>query len=709
MSTTEESDRFIMAAPSPDSPTILPHRVGALNSALNSRFADSVWPLSPLSQNPSAKKLAITWSLCKSESLRGELKRIAWSMLNGELRPTFVAGRSIRARATMTIVSESVRAWFGLAEWLQEQGITTLAACTGEVLDTYAQHLRIENISRKAGLRVLTALTRLWAFDELCNPPIGVGRPPWEAAKDADDYVPAKSGSSGENSTEPIATQTMGPLLLWAMRIIDDYSDDILAARDEHRQMVASYKTRPPTTAGLAALEAFLDPLVTSGRPIPAINHLGKQRVARTYLSSLTGASANQVQRYAETHLLDIISDCPGPCPLLTPIIGTISGRPWREAIDFNEVHDLVRHLGTAAFIVCAYLTGMRPGEILGLRTGCCPDPHVRDDGTIGHHLIRGLVYKTAIDEHGNHDPAGVERQIPWVAITPVVSAIRVLERIVGEGELLFDYQTHDVRAGRSRTGSIRAPGLRNRIEDFIAWANNEAMRFDQTEELIPDDPHGKVSAGRFRRSLAWHIARRPNGLVALAIQYGHLRTAVSGNYASRARGGIHELINLETARAVADTVADLNADLDGGGGLSGPAARRAIKAATTAPRFAGTVITSTSARRLLANEDAMLYDNPHSLLLCHYKRAQALCHRENAHDTPRLDHCVPGCGNTARTDAHAAKLRERAKHLDQQADHTPGPLADRLRTNAARLRGYADTHDSTRIIPKKDSDGTGN
>ena len=34
-----------------------------------------------------------------------------------------------------------------------------------------------------------------------------------------------------------------------------------------------------------------------------------------------------------------------------------------------------MRHLGTAAFIVCAYLTGMRPQEILGLRTGCCPDP----------------------------------------------------------------------------------------------------------------------------------------------------------------------------------------------------------------------------------------------------------------------------------------------------------------------------------------------
>jgi hypothetical protein len=44
-------------------------------------------------------------------------------------------------------------------------------------------------------------------------------------------------------------------------------------------------------------------------------------------------------------------------------------------------------------------------------------------------------------------------------------------------------------------------------------------------------------------------------------------------------------------------------------------AAHRAIKAAATAPTFAGTVTTATTARRLLANEDAMLYDNPHALL----------------------------------------------------------------------------------------------
>jgi hypothetical protein len=93
---------------------------------------------------------------------------------------------------------------------------------------------------------------------------------------------------------------------------------------------------------------------------------------------------------------------------------------------------------------------------------------------------------------------------------------------------------------------------------------------------------------------------------------------------------------DLETARAVADTVAGLHDSLEAGSGIiSGSAARRAIRAAAAAPRFAGTPITLASARKLLKNEDAMIYDNPHALVLCHYKRDKALCHRDGVRDTP--------------------------------------------------------------------------
>ncbi|MFF7976829.1 hypothetical protein [Streptomyces sp. NPDC007905] len=190
-----------------------------------------------------------------------------------------------------------------------------------------------------------------------------------------------------------------------------------------------------------------------------------------------------------------------------------------------------------------------------------------------------------------------------------------------------------------------------------------------------------------------------------MAIQYGHLRTAlVSEGYAARSRDGVHELIDIETVRAVADTIADLSEDLEAGGGLSGPAARRAIKAAARAPRFEGTVINATTARRLLANDDALIYDNPQALLLCHYKREHALCHRTGVRDSPRLDHCMPGCGNVVRTDHHATSLRSRADTLDKQATQVPQPIGERLRDHADRLRRIADTHDRTRITLKDPS-----
>ncbi|WP_199923047.1 hypothetical protein [Streptomyces sp. NRRL B-24484] len=290
-----------------------------------------------------------------------------------------------------------------------------------------------------------------------------------------------------------------------------------------------------------------------------------------------------------------------------------------------------MRHLGTACFIVIAYLTGMRPGEVLGLRTGCCPDPPPEPDGTPGRHLVRGREFKTARDEDGNHLSRGTERALPWVAIAPVVNAIRVLERMVPDGHLLFDSRTHHFTSPRPATGSLTASSMVRRIEDFITWANAEAARHGLAREAIPPDPHGRVAGARFRRTLAWHIARRPGGLVALAIQYGHLRTAISAGHASRSRDGIHTLLDIETVRAVGDTATNLHQHLEYGGGISGPAARRAIQVAARAPEFAGTAITATTARRDLANDDLMIYDNPNTLLMCVYKRDQALCHR----DTP--------------------------------------------------------------------------
>ncbi|MCX4400026.1 hypothetical protein OG887_44040 (plasmid) [Streptomyces sp. NBC_00053] len=170
------------------------------------------------------------------------------------------------------------------------------------------------------------------------------------------------------------------------------------------------------------------------------------------------------------------------------------------------------------------------------------------------------------------------------MAIAPVVTAIRVLELIAPDG-LLFDTAAHAIPRGREATGrTIGFEAMRHRIEDFTAFASELALRLGRPHETVPADPHGAIGTARFRRTLAWHIARRPGGLVALAVQYGHLRTTVSAGYAARGRDGIHELLDIETARATADTLTTLHDDFATDTGISGPAAHRAIHAAAQAP-----------------------------------------------------------------------------------------------------------------------------
>jgi hypothetical protein len=69
--------------------------------------------------------------------------------------------------------------------------------------------------------------------------------------------------------------------------------------------------------------------------------------------------------------------------------------------------------------------------------------------------------------------------------------------------------------------------------------------------------------------------------------------------------------------------------------------------------------------------------------------------------DTSEADTSV---ADTIRTDSHATQLRARADVLDKRAAHAPQPIGDRLRANADKLRGYADTHDRTRLTLTKDA-----
>ncbi|MFJ6011482.1 integrase [Streptomyces sp. NPDC092952] len=685
--------------PGPDTPVIAADLI-VNPEAPNARYSDMIWPLSPLNANPSASRNALHLDAFP-EPLREEFTYLVWSMINRALPDDFLVGRvpTWRTRQSPGKLYATVQRWRALAEWLVKRDITTLAQCTTEDVRAFAlDNLRTPKSREYAG-SFLTSISRLWAFDFYGAQPLGIGEPPWHW-EGIDDFLPAAT-ARGENATEPITAATMGPLLIWALRVVDDFAEDIMSAWEKAAEMTARAEATVTNKLGLARIKDYVDARRDRGEPIPSWVQSHGPTECIPYISALTGASMGQVDRvlrrgyrseYARANL--------GPSSLKLKIKGRIDGTPWTKAIDFGDVDSLMRHLGTACFIVLAYLTGMRPGEVLSLHSGSCPEPDS------GPHLIYGNVYKTARDEDGNYLSKGTLREMPWVAIAPAVSAIRVLEQIVPEGNLLFDAHAHDFRLRRKFTGSITYATMSERIEAFATWASDQATRLKRPQETVPADPHGAIGTERFRRTLAWHIARRPGGLVALAIQYGHMRTVVSVGYASRSRDGIHDLLDIETARATVDTLATLNADLSEGVGISGPAARRAINAAAHAPEFIGTVISVRTAQDILDNSQLSVYDNPGSYLMCVYNRDKALCHRlEGQQEAPSLERCQPSCANITRTDHHAEQLIALAEQLEKQAlsELVPVPLADRFRRRASHLRSFADEHYRNRVTVQED------
>lgn len=329
-------DPYLLPLPAPDSPVVLPHLADPMHAHFNGRYADLVWPLAALTGNPSATKVSIHWESWPA-TFRDEMRLAAWSLVNGQLRPTFTQVRAtrLRGRISLNTINGTTLRWKLLAAWLEDRGIRSLAGCTSSVLHEYGLYLRDSGYGRVYVVQALGALTRLWALDQLSVRPSGVGRPPWDEFG-VDDYLPAATPSGGgENATEPIAEQTMGPLLIWAMRVVEDLSGDILAAWAERQRLLNAACTTTATPAGRAALEAYLRPLIDSDAPLPAFVHCGRPAIARQYISGITGASCRQVE--GATHgMLSAASKRPGPCPLYIPVNGRIAGKPWRAAIDFD-------------------------------------------------------------------------------------------------------------------------------------------------------------------------------------------------------------------------------------------------------------------------------------------------------------------------------------------------------------------------------------
>ena len=684
-----------------------------------SRYGDATWDLSPLSRRQHEPARQINWDLFPV-ALRASFKRAGWALVNLPTPDTLLErAATCRARqpGTATIASTAEH-WRRYAAWLAGQGITRLAdvdaACHGE----WASHVaRLPVAGRTRGL-ALNAVSVLWGMAPHLPAADRVPMPPWEA-EGLRHYLPPDEGRN-ENGTAPVHPAVMSPLLTWALRFTEDFAADILAALAEHERLRSRIAARhnPDAAPRLAAL---LDEHARTGTPLPGETVKGRTCAAVSYLAGKTGASITQAGNALRRARLPVGSTA----PLGTPVTGQLHGKPWTGPISYHQAPALALRLSAACLIVVAYLSGLRPAELLHLQPECCPAP--ADDGTGPvRYRLHGVKFKAARNDDGTPAPDGEARQ--WTVIPPVHTAIGILEQLTATSHL-FPLRPHwlngaprpprrrpeaspgSSRGRRHRTGQVITTGAANtRIAEFITWVNAYAREHGLDSETIPDDPDGPVTLSRFRRTIAWHIARLPGGTVALAIQYGHLRTLTSEGYSGRSRHGLRDLLDLETARAMASYLQDVSDSLDSGGGVSGPAARRLADAARqAASRFEGLFLSPRQARALLADPALQVHDSPGAFLACNYDPAKALCHPDretgNTAGHPALDRCDPACANIARTDEHITALTAEIARLraESASPLLPGPIRQRLAGRAAALEKIAERHARTRITPGDD------
>ncbi|MFJ8694213.1 hypothetical protein [Streptomyces roseolilacinus] len=368
------------------------------------RFRDLAWRLALISPRESNRSLVIDWSRCPA-GLRPGLMRAAFAELNIPTPAVLLQQRAVRSTTQPGTLRHNFQIWIRFASWLDGRGITELSQVTTNDLEAYAEHLRPLGRRWRTDAKALWVISRLWAYAPYLPESDRLVMPPWEdpAAVMSDFLGTNDDTPGGENSVAIVHPAVMAPLLVWALRTVLDLSPDILAAAREHRRLLAAIPARAPL-GGAEAAVAHLRGLLAAGEKLPSSGAPGATAVraryggalppmANAFLASTLGVTTSQVAR-ARRILSDELTPASfGLAPLLdVPLAARIGAARWREQVGFDDVDVLVLHLSTAALICCAYLSDMRPEEVLALRRGCCSRVE-RDDGTVRFE-VRGRHFK---------------------------------------------------------------------------------------------------------------------------------------------------------------------------------------------------------------------------------------------------------------------------------------------------------------------------
>ncbi|MGQ9411193.1 MULTISPECIES: integrase [Mycolicibacterium] len=666
------------------------------------RFGDPVWDLSAAIEDRHSAGQAVHWHRFPTP-YRHACKLYLFALLNiVDDAPRLDSARSLCPHVK-TILGELVPLR-RFTMWLVEMRLTSFGQVSAEHLDGYLRHVtETGGVSAGSKRCALQAIKRLHLYRDTvpahCRLPAG---PLWGGAS-ARGLANYESSWGKPNTTPRIHPDVMEPLLSAALMVTNTVAADLLPAarnllamRHLAHQIAPDIRRARTRTVSVfettkAQLECLLAALGRDDAALPGIRTSDTTSVDLMGLAVGGWLHHTELKRMKETPVM--LAKCGLPIDvdmLRANIFSTIGTHPWRdEPVDASELVQLLRHVTTACFLVIAYLSGVRTGEALNLRRGCITRGSKLELTFMSGHQLK------ADDRRRDRSPA----TIPWVVTDETAHAVSVLEQITVSDLLFpgFELCSQDqFLFGCTRT---RTPGSINAdITRFIEWFNRDVCPA-VSHPLIGADPQGTIQVPRLRRTLAWHIVRRPGGTIAGATQYGHLHTQMIHGYAGGADSGFLDEITFEQFLHRAETIHDDAHRLERGEHVSGPAADEYRARVARVHTFAGlTVTTKSQINSALSNPDLQIHHG--AVVTCVFRRATAAClEPTDSSAEPSWNRCRLGCVNAARTDRDAANLRQHviALQRDLATPGLPAPLRERIQTRLIEHRKALTGHESSR------------
>lgn len=560
-----------------------------------SRYGDPSWDLGPAVFRENARRCHVTvhFGSVEDAGVREALRELLYARLNigvpGHRRmlpPGSVRQAFNRARRFFEFVRD-------------ELGAVDFHRVNQQLLDQYARHLKADRTRRPVIVaQLLEVPFDLHAYRDYL-PSGGLPFQPWAGS------APARVAGYRhvrENLTPRIPEEIISPLLAWSIRYVTEFAADIFAAREELERLeshcTALIRSDQPLDRRerrdrqRQRLRDYFDRLRSEGRGVPIwgtahngtfLRHPETGDISPPVNSHLLHLHIGIDARAEARMHVQLASGAPDLIDAALRELGVEAGgmdtpisilpetrKPWRPRFDAKTLAEEERMLQSAAYILCAYLTGMRDCEVQAMQRGCLSVTR-SEDGTIMRHRVRSVAYK---GKSNQGEPA------EWITIELVAKAIEVLERL-----------SFRVASARGLTTLwpvlIARPVCKDHLSAEIVRQLNRFR--DHLNDLfgtpdtpaVPDGPGNRpwrITTRQFRRTIAWHIANRPFGTIAGMIQYKHASVAAFEGYAGSSRSGFRAEVENQRSLGQLDDLLTYFDERQAGATLSGPAATRIAK-----------------------------------------------------------------------------------------------------------------------------------